>query len=63
MVLMAPKDEDELVDMLFTATQQRHPVAIRYPRGPAEGVPVKETPRLIEIGKAEVLRNFDGRWG
>jgi len=63
MVLMAPKDEDELVDMLFTATQQRHPVAIRYPRGPAEGVTVKETPRLIEIGKAEVLRNFDASGG
>jgi 1-deoxy-D-xylulose-5-phosphate synthase len=63
MVLMAPKDEDELVDMLFTATQQRHPVAIRYPRGPAEGVPVKETPRLIEIGKGEVLRNFDSGGG
>lgn len=63
MVLMAPKDEDELVDMLFTATQQRHPAAIRYPRGPAEGVPVKETPRLIEIGKAEVLRNFDSGGG
>jgi 1-deoxy-D-xylulose-5-phosphate synthase len=58
MVLIAPKDEDEFVDMLFTATQQCHPVAIRYPRGPAEGVAVKDTPRLLEIGKAEVLENF-----
>jgi 1-deoxy-D-xylulose-5-phosphate synthase len=58
MVLMAPKDEDELVDMLFTATQQCHPAAIRYPRGPAEGVAVKDAPRLLEIGKAEVLENF-----
>jgi 1-deoxy-D-xylulose-5-phosphate synthase len=63
LVLMAPKDEDELVDMLFTATQQQHPVAIRYPRGPAEGVAVKETPRLLEIGKAEVLKNFTGNGG
>jgi 1-deoxy-D-xylulose-5-phosphate synthase len=55
---MAPKDEDELVDMLFTATRQRHPTFIRYPRGPAEGVPIKEQPALLEIGKAEVLRDF-----
>ena len=52
--LMAPKDEDELVDMMFTATQERHPTFIRYPRGPAEGVPVKDQPRLLEVGKAEI---------
>jgi 1-deoxy-D-xylulose-5-phosphate synthase len=63
LVLMAPKDEDELVDMLFTATQQRHPAAIRYPRGPAQGVALKEIPRLIEIGKAEVIQNFENRRG
>jgi len=58
LILMAPKDEDELVDMMFTATHQRHPVFIRYPRGPGEGVPIKDQPRLLEIGKAEVLRHF-----
>jgi 1-deoxy-D-xylulose-5-phosphate synthase len=57
-IAMAPKDEDELVDMMFTATHERHPTFIRYPRGPAEGVPIKEQPRLLEIGKAEVLQNF-----
>lgn len=57
-VAMAPKDEDELVDMMFTATHEPHPTFIRYPRGPAEGVPLKEHPRLLEIGKAEVLQNF-----
>jgi 1-deoxy-D-xylulose-5-phosphate synthase len=57
-ILMAPKDEDELVDMMFTATHQKHPVCIRYPRGPAEGVALKESPRLLEIGRAEVVRNF-----
>ncbi len=57
-IAMAPKDEDELVDMMFTATHEPHPTFIRYPRGPAEGVPLKEYPKLIEIGKAEVLRNF-----
>jgi 1-deoxy-D-xylulose-5-phosphate synthase len=57
-IAMAPKDEDELVDMMFTATHEPHPMFIRYPRGPAEGVPIKDYPKLIEIGKAEVLRNF-----
>jgi 1-deoxy-D-xylulose-5-phosphate synthase len=57
-IVMAPKDEDEMVDMLFTATRQKHPVFIRYPRGPGEGVPLKDVPRLLEIGKAEVLQHF-----
>src|SRR5215468_10077084 len=39
-ICMAPKDEDELQDMMFTATLQNHPAAIRYPRGAAEGIPV-----------------------
>jgi 1-deoxy-D-xylulose-5-phosphate synthase len=60
---MAPKDEDELQDMMFTATLQSHPCFIRYPRGPAESVPLKENPAPIEIGKAEVLRNFTGTGG
>jgi 1-deoxy-D-xylulose-5-phosphate synthase len=55
---MAPANEDELQDMMFTATLQTHPVAIRYPRGNAEGVPVKEQPAVIEISKAEVVRHF-----
>jgi 1-deoxy-D-xylulose-5-phosphate synthase len=57
-IAMAPKDEDELVDMMFTATHQQHPVFIRYPRGAGEGVPIKEQPKLLEIGKAEVSKNF-----
>jgi len=57
-IAMAPKDEDELVDMMFTATHQQHPTFIRYPRGTAEGVPIKEQPKLLEIGKAEVIQNF-----
>jgi len=51
------------VDMMFTATHERHPTFIRYPRGPAEGVPVKEQPRLIEIGKAEVVQSFRNNGG
>jgi 1-deoxy-D-xylulose-5-phosphate synthase len=62
-IAMAPKDEDELVDMMFTATHQKHPTFIRYPRGPAEGVPIKDQPRLLEIGRAEVLQNFSQNGG
>ncbi len=60
---MAPANEDELVDMMFTASQTPHPTFIRYPRGAAEGVPIKETPKLLEIGKAEVVENFSGMQG
>ena len=57
-IAMAPKDEDELVDMMFTATHERHPTFIRYPRGPAEGVPIKEQPKLLDVGKAEIIQSF-----
>ena len=56
-LLMAPKDEDELVDMLWTALQHHGPIFIRYPRGTGEGVPVKEQPVVLPLGKAEVLRH------
>ncbi len=57
MVIMAPKDEEELRDMLYTATEYRKgPIALRYPRGNAIGVPVKDTFEKIEIGKAEIVR-------
>jgi 1-deoxy-D-xylulose-5-phosphate synthase len=62
-IAMAPKDEDELVDMMFTATHQKHPTFIRYPRGAGEGVPVKEQPKLLEIGKGEVVQNFSQNGG
>jgi 1-deoxy-D-xylulose-5-phosphate synthase len=62
-IAMAPKDEDELADMMFTATHEPHPTFIRYPRGPAEGVPVKDQPKLIEIGKSEVIQNFSNNGG
>jgi 1-deoxy-D-xylulose-5-phosphate synthase len=57
---MAPRHEDELADMMFTATHQKHPVFIRYPRGAGEGVAVKDRPALMEIGQAEITRNFAG---
>jgi 1-deoxy-D-xylulose-5-phosphate synthase len=60
-IAMAPRDEDELQDMMFTATHIPHPTFIRYPRGTAEGVPVKDQPSLLEVGKAEIVQNFSGR--
>jgi 1-deoxy-D-xylulose-5-phosphate synthase len=57
MTLMAPRDEAMLVHMLHTALQHgTGPVAIRYPRGEAVGVPLPSSPSLIEIGTGEVLR-------
>jgi len=56
MVLMSPKDENELRNMLFTATKyKRGPVAIRYPRGNALGVKKGEF-ELMEIGKGEIVK-------
>jgi 1-deoxy-D-xylulose-5-phosphate synthase len=54
-VLMAPKDEDELADMLKTAIDLPGPSAIRYPRGTVAGVARKSEPQSLPIGKAEVL--------
>ncbi len=60
-IAMAPANEDELADMMYTATHQTHPTFIRYPRGAAEGVPVKDQPKLLEIGKAEVVQKFSNK--
>ncbi len=57
MVLMAPKDENELRNMLYTATKyEGGPIAFRYPRGAAVGVPMDDEFTEIEIGKAEILK-------
>jgi 1-deoxy-D-xylulose-5-phosphate synthase len=56
-VLMAPRDEAMLVHMLRTALlYDDGPIALRYPRGEAEGVPLPAEPAPIEIGRGEVLR-------
>jgi 1-deoxy-D-xylulose-5-phosphate synthase len=54
-VLMSPKDEDELADMLKTALDLPTASAIRYPRGAVAGVARKPEPQILPIGKAEVL--------
>jgi len=55
-VLMQPKDEDELVDMLHTGLRLDAPAFLRYPRGAAQGVPLKPQPALLPVGQAELLR-------
>ena len=57
MVLMAPKDEAELRDMLLTAIEHPGPAALRYPRGNAVGVDIGREPALMEIGRGEILRD------
>src|SRR5207248_1040325 len=54
-IMMAPKDEREMRDMLLTAIEYKGPAAIRYPRGNGQGIDISEAPKQIEIGKAEVL--------
>lgn len=54
-ILMAPKDEAEMRDMMFTAIEYEGPAALRYPRGNGQGVDISSAPRAVEIGKAEVL--------
>ncbi|MCD8482679.1 MAG: 1-deoxy-D-xylulose-5-phosphate synthase [Verrucomicrobia bacterium] len=55
-IIMQPKDEDELADMLWTSLNTPSPTFIRYPRGSAVGTPYKAAPVLIELGKAEVIK-------
>jgi 1-deoxy-D-xylulose-5-phosphate synthase len=57
LVVMAPKDEDELADMMKTAFQIPGPSSIRYPRGVVVGVARKAEPQVIPVGKAEVLQD------
>jgi 1-deoxy-D-xylulose-5-phosphate synthase len=57
MVLMAPKDEDELADMMKTSLELPGPSAIRYPRGVGTGVARKPEPKAIPVGKAEILQD------
>ena len=55
MVMMAPKDEEELQHMLYTAVTLGGPAAVRYPRGPGEKVALAATLKKLEIGRGELL--------
>lgn len=61
MVIMAPADEQELRDMLYTAiVSNKGPVAIRYPRGSATGMELRDGFRTIETGRGEIARAGSG---
>ena len=55
MNILAPKDENELRQMIFAAVGKNFPVAIRYPRGSGLGVTVETQPQEISWGKAEIV--------
>jgi 1-deoxy-D-xylulose-5-phosphate synthase len=56
MTVMAPKDENELRHMLYTALRQPGPVALRYPRGTGTGEPLEAGFRELPVGRSELLR-------
>jgi 1-deoxy-D-xylulose-5-phosphate synthase len=56
MIVMAPKDENELQRMLYSALSYPHPTAIRFPKGKAYGVEMDESPKDIPLGKSETLK-------
>jgi 1-deoxy-D-xylulose-5-phosphate synthase len=55
MTIMAPKDENELRHMLYTALNAHIPIAIRYPRGEGVGIPMDDEYTKIPIGESEIL--------
>ncbi|MFA5343912.1 MAG: 1-deoxy-D-xylulose-5-phosphate synthase [Kiritimatiellia bacterium] len=56
LVLLQPKDEAELANMLFSAMRWQRPVMIRYPRGGGPGAPLPATYEEIPMGRAEALQ-------
>jgi len=56
LIIAAPKDENELQHLLYTAVKSKHPIAIRYPRGSGLGVELDPELHEIPIGKGEILR-------
>jgi len=59
MVVMAPKDENELRRMMVTALSHRGPIALRYPRGTGTGCTLDPDPDPIPIGKAKIVCEED----
>ncbi len=56
MLIMAPSDENECRQMLYTGFRHQGPAAVRYPRGTGPGKPVETRMQELPIGKAEVVR-------
>jgi len=57
MIIMAPRDENELQHMLKSAFGYGHPAAIRFPKGEAVGVPMDKEFRAVPLGKSERLKD------
>jgi len=57
LVVMAPADENECRQMLYTASRLDQPAAVRYPRGRGPGVPVQHTLQALPVGRGEIRRN------
>lgn len=57
MLIMAPRDENQLQHMLYTAVNSNKPTALRYPRGEVPGVKMDNELKKLRIGKAELLRD------
>lgn len=55
MVVMTPSDENETYEMLSTALSLNRPVAVRYPRGEAVGVPFIVSEQSLELGKGKIV--------
>ncbi|HET7058361.1 MAG TPA: 1-deoxy-D-xylulose-5-phosphate synthase [Nitrospiraceae bacterium] len=56
MVVMAPKDENELQHMMKTCLQYEGPASVRYPRGVSLGVKVDAEPKALPVGQGEILK-------
>lgn len=56
MIIMAPADENECRQMLYTGHKLNQPAAVRYPRGTGSGVEIQSQMKAIEIGKARTIR-------
>jgi 1-deoxy-D-xylulose-5-phosphate synthase len=56
MIVMAPKDENELQHMLHSALTYGHPTSIRFPKGKVYGVEMDELPKNIPLGKSEIVK-------
>lgn len=57
MVIMAPKDENELQHMIKTSVQYDGPISVRYPRGVTLGVKIDDEPKTLPIGRGELLKD------
>jgi 1-deoxy-D-xylulose-5-phosphate synthase len=56
MIVMAPKDENELQHMLWSALAYGHPASVRFPKAKGLGVPMDETLQVLPLGRSELVK-------